>query len=287
MKGKIIVPADFTEQSNHTVEYAFLLSQKMKKNLELVHAENLAFYGSHYNMSKDIKSPPITNRDEELQRISNAQISFDKLMDEFSQKYIDLPPVEFTIKSGTYYDVLRNEIDCTNADLLVLEGSSKTGFLLYLDNKYRDLIDDVPCPVLVVPPKTEFGEIRAINYVTTCSPGDIKSLKRLTEFSGSLNAKVNVFFLSDVKSEDEIEEKEKTAEALRDKTEFDNLRVFLVKGDDVAETLVNASKEIEADILSVMHEEKGYFRRIFGSSESKKLTVKTDKPVLVFHEKDF
>jgi nucleotide-binding universal stress UspA family protein len=135
----VLCPVDFSEISQHAVDYAAAIAGWYDARLTLVHA--------FVNLPTMDVPPPVLE-DADRQRLHDA-------LRRMAARAPDKIRIETVVEqSGSVHAEVARQLEATQADLLVLGTHGRSGFQrLFLGSVTEKLIRQTTCPTLVVPPR--------------------------------------------------------------------------------------------------------------------------------------
>jgi len=173
------------------------------------------------------------------------------------------------------------------ANMVVIEGQKDHGFWLQTSSN-MDIVEKVNCPVWIIPKGAVYKPFNEIIYATDYKKEDITSLKKLINTFPNYSPNIVALHITDSNDFEERIKKAGFVEMLQKQTAYKPLwvkAVYQSKNDDLTELLNEYALKINADLLVLLKENKSFFKRIFNSSETKKILKNTQLPVLIYHEK--
>lgn len=175
-----------------------------------------------------------------------------------------------------------------DADMLVLESQKEMNFWsLHATN--MDMIMQVNCPVWIIPDVNNYKPFRKIVYATDFNEEDINTMKSLIKLAYKYNPSISALH---VLKSSKFEEKVKSTgfqDMIREQTEYKDISLKTVQQDsesDTGQTVNSFAVNEKADLVVVLKENHGFFKRILKPSRTNEILSETDLPVLVFHEKE-
>ncbi len=140
----ILVPTDFTENSEKAFEAALAIAQKFGSNIYILHAVNLvqqcsADYCIDIGVVERIENESVEKSKETLK----------KTADKFRKS--KGPKVFSNVRKGHPYDQIMKEVQDNKIDLIVMGSHSKKGITAHLLGSIADKVShSAKCPVLLV-----------------------------------------------------------------------------------------------------------------------------------------
>lgn len=139
---KIVFATDFSENSEHALDYALVLARSFSSRLEIVHIINepvdlRGFYVPHISFE---------NLEKEIEE--GAQKMMEKLC---RTKLSDFTNYGATILTGVPYEEIIKKAEEVGANLIVLGTHGRTGIDHFLFGSTAErVVRNAPCPVMTV-----------------------------------------------------------------------------------------------------------------------------------------
>lgn len=280
--SKIVIPVDFSADSKNTVRYGIMLADHLDKDILLLHSIHIDFpsYGQMGNVGVQYQPQDIEVRKE------NAEREFDRLLDEVYQMNKANVNIEKITKTGFFADTVITLSSRKDTYMILLTGRSRdrseSGFVT---DSNSVIIEGAECPVIVVPPTASFEKINRILYATDFQKEDVDSLKKLSEFAGVFDAQIIALHISDNPDFSNRIQEEGFNKMIAEKVGYPLITVTTMPADKIATGVENYAHNLDVNLIAILKENDNFWKRLFGKSHTKKLILKTDKPVIVFHQK--
>jgi nucleotide-binding universal stress UspA family protein len=169
----LLVATDFSENATHAAEYGYQIAAQLKTNIILSNA----FFVPVEIPQSDVSVWPPYDYEEllddckaNLKRLAES-IEKDVSHTEFK------PQITYSSDIGTILEIVKKKTAMENIGFIVMgtHGSSPWNGLLF-GNHSRKMIDNTPCPLLLVPPKSVIAPVKKIAFAT-----DFEELQKDTE----------------------------------------------------------------------------------------------------------
>lgn len=275
----ILVLTDFSENAGSAEEYALRLAIQVKANLILYN--NYPIYGTP--ISEAVVWPHDSTPSLELESISNLQSKVDELNDELAK--IHQPIYKPTITHMGDPGFLEKEIMdivTENNIWLVVMGTRGEGLAnnLILGSNVCKILDNINCPVLIVPRNAKCKNLHKLAYATDLRDIDLSNIAWLKNFAEDLELSLNIIHVSidNVSPQDNMIKKMRQQMLKMN----NNINVQFFEGKSVKESLHQIIEQMNVDILALMHRKYGFFDALFHKSISHRMIRHSQIPVLVF-----
>ena len=137
---KILVPYDFSQYSEHALEWAIGLAEQWHARLELLHVIHIL--PRVVDISKDVYARV------EQEQLATAQKNLEAVRD----KRIQGSPVilDCRVRRGVEFQAICDEAKTQKADLIVMGSHGRTGLPhVFIGSVAERVMRHAPCPVLV------------------------------------------------------------------------------------------------------------------------------------------
>ena len=212
-----------------------------------------------------------------------SEDSMKKLKDEIHQKYPDIE-INTSVIQGLLGDGIVSLCESQKVDLIVC-GTNGTDWLgeHLLGTNTTSIMRSVEIPILVIPEKASFTNLKKIVFVTDFQFSDVEVLSDVANVAKPFSSSIEVIHMSEIPSENEdaldwIEEianqrvtypKITYQNLSSEKPTFSNLNEFL--------------KKEKADLLVMTTKGKNFFERMFSGSLTQDMACHSTIPLLVYH----
>jgi len=274
------------EESKSFIKYAANLAIDLKLKLHLIFVQNPEAYPLGAPGTTGTMTVEIQKGLEEM--AENAQKSIEELTKEVKSEIDKDLATDVTTEVGVPKFIVEELVDEDKVHMVIVDSKEDVSFWEQNSNN-MDIIYDVNCPVWVIPFESVYKPYNKVVYATNYKEEDINTLKQLVSLTKPYNPEIVALHITD---STEFEEKVKTtgfSDTVKSKTGYEKIAVEALlerKNDNVSELINDYSKDIDANLITVLKENRHFLERLFKSSATKKLIKEAQLPVLVFHEKE-
>jgi nucleotide-binding universal stress UspA family protein len=198
----------------------------------------------------------------------------------------DLPLLEYHIEVGHPPEIIYEYCKSKSVDSIMLS-SSKGGSLFSDDTSNIDIIRKVRCPVWIIPEGIIYKPFSEILYATDYHEEDLPNLKLLARFASRFPASITAVHITrDAGFQDRVKG-EGFASMIKKETGYEMISIKILnekKGEPLVEELHNFALMMDADLIVLLRENRGFTDRLFHGSRSEKIARETQLPVLIFNE---
>ncbi|MBC7913667.1 MAG: universal stress protein [Pyrinomonadaceae bacterium] len=273
----ILVLTDFSDRARSAAEYAVQVAAHVKANVLLCHAleltEQLTYPLADHLILKN----------QAMKRLKEVGIHLNELISKNGDPDLFRPTITYFNDLDMLTDVADKVILNYKIDLVVI-GSHKTSSMarFFSGSHTNDILDDLKCPILLVPENVTYRPVQNIAYATDLTFNNSKVIGYLAKIASLFGAKIFIDHISPLDLPLTILEKEVEYSV---KEQMDKINVDLtyrtIKGVNITKGLLEISDPEKVDILTLVHKRYDFFEGLFHSSVSKQLAHTTKVPLLV------
>lgn len=266
----ILVPEDFSEVSENSLDYAIELAKYINARIVLLHA---------YTSSLTEKSGENFAKEYETE-CKKLLSSANKI------KRTGLIEYELVCKDGSLTNEIVEAAEETDADFIVMGTGAEGGLVKsILGSNTIKLMEKIKRPVLAVPEGMPFRKIGNITFTTDFKKTDLGILSNLLSIARPYTAQINILHVCDEtqSAESEKEEMEKYVSKITEALDYNNLSFQIISGKDIEKELIDYVNEDRTDLLVMSTHHRSLFDRIFGHSISHDMVYHALIPTLIYH----
>ncbi|MFN8347695.1 MAG: universal stress protein [Spirosomataceae bacterium] len=268
----ILVPTDFSENSQKALEFAQEIAERYDAGISLVHAYHA----------------PVVDSNLPAEALVELADQVEKLNTQTLKKWeTECREDGFACKSKLVYgpasEVVLEEIKTQKPILTVMGRTGKGGWLDKLIGSVASAVAaKASCPVLVLPPQTNTKTVNRIVYATELERPEENALGfafNLAEhFKAHLDlVKVNAPFEVDVFEDEQF--KTDIKKTFGDK----KYAIQVIEAESVVSGLQKYADENQADLIVMATRKRDWLSGLINPSVSKKMVLAAHIPILVCH----
>lgn len=272
----ILVPTDFSKNADNALKYAINLAKKKKAKIILLHS-----FQSTY-VTPEVPAEYVL---EQLEAEEEASI---KQLKAIAEKVTKAGKIKcsYISKQGFAVDVIIDTVKNKKIDLVVM-GTKGAGGLkeTFIGSNTAVVIEKSPVPVIAVPEKASFENIKNILYATDYRITDVFALKNLAKIAKMFNAKIEVVHISDGEyvKQGEQELLNEFIKKTGSKIKYKKVTYHLLYGGSVEKKLQEYVKKRSINLLAMSTHPRNFIDKLFGKSVTKKMVYHTNVPLMAFH----
>jgi nucleotide-binding universal stress UspA family protein len=268
---RILVPTDFSDDARNASHYAAKLAEKLKASITLLHA---------YMLPTPVSEVPYVMINAEEMQKENEEIATseaDKLRTSYKVQ------VNYIVRLGFPSDEIEAVVEDDGADLVVMGMKGKGAIEKIVGSTTTNTIKKIRNPLLIVPEKASYRDIKQITYATDYSyEVNPKIYAPLLELLKLFNGQLNIVH---VEKSDEGKPQELSGELQLEKLFGDVAHKFHTVTDaHVKHGIESYLKDHPTDLLVMVTHERSFWERMFGKSHTKEMVYNTHIPLLVLKD---
>ncbi len=271
--NNILVPIDFSKNSDNALAYAIGLGNFLTANIVLLNVEPVAVVATEYNV---MVYSTIDTKKNTLEVLNEkAKI--------FKEKFNFLGEINCAVVEGDIVDSINNYVNEKDIDLVIMGvtgGSNKLERALFGSNAVSfSKISKVP--VFIIPPDYHFRKVKNIAYACQYN-SDLTKLTGLIQvkyLNQILGSKLSVVHI--IPSDHLIDKSEAELDNLVEKKlETTEHKTYIFSEDDVVASLVKFVNEHNVDLIIMEPKKHSIVHKIFYPSITKTIAFVTPVPLI-------
>lgn len=276
----ILFPTDFSEASKNAFRYALQLADHMKSSLVVLNVIPLAVETAEYpEVSGQVLRAQLDAVKESMKRFVDAGIT------QVLPNLNNSPSISTSIEIGSPEGTIANWAEKEQADFVLMgsRGTNRGTIEKLFGSVTTGVVEISKRPVLVIPENVKFKPLGVVAYVTNALKSDPfeiwKSVRLLQPFTPVIRiAHVDTEKEGDLKAWEMMDE-------MRDYFEEKPLGMavnfhYLI-GEKIEDELNEFMEAYDVDMLIMYQPKHGFWDRLFHRSTTKRMALRSDKPVLV------
>jgi nucleotide-binding universal stress UspA family protein len=272
-KRHIIVPIDFSEQSQIALSQTYNLARMSGADITLLHVIDEAMFSSILQFFSS------NENHEELYRIG-IQTKLDNIANESRAK----SGLEFKtrIEKGKIYDVVSSVAEEINAAFIVMGTSGETTLKKkFIGSNAVRVISDAPCPVITIKGKQHRSGCNTIVLPLDLSKETKEKVGACIEIARFFNSTVKVMTVLTTHDEFLMKKLERQMEQV---VEFIGNHNIVCSGEfysnnDISEGVLEYSNKVNADLIIIMTQKELEWSKFIIGTESQQIINNSDIPV--------
>ncbi len=272
----ILVATDFSDNAKCALDVAVKLAKTQKATLHLFHSFQVQTY--YANMPMNLTG----DMTEQLRSEAKKEM---KKLERLVPKNVQLRTY---VGDNTLIVELKDYVKKENIDLVIIGagGGSKLQYSL-LGSTANQIIENISCMVLTIPPAYEFKNFSKMIYASDLMGEEFTLLIKLAEFAKLFEADLTVLHIKALYGKEEEEsEKEitKLMSKVRLQTDYPKVHIQQKACLDALDGINEYIAENHPDIFAMAIHERSFFEKLVHVSLTKKMVHISKVPLLIFHK---
>jgi nucleotide-binding universal stress UspA family protein len=265
---RIIVPIDFSPNSESAVNYALGLARDTFSELVLLHTVY-------------IDAPPrasLSLLQIEDAMMQSAEAEMLALKKYISRKNRSKVPVEYLIRKGfPLSDVVKKVAKTKSASMVVMGTKGATGLSkVVLGSNTVDMMDQSDLAIMSVPLNSPYKKLKNILLLTDGN-NTINEIKKIMPLAASFDSRIIVMNASVL-----IEEQEKIRTTLEKKSPYTKYEYLPVVSNDIETAVDELVAKNKADLVVTFRRELNFIQRILSRSTTRNISFSAHLPLLSY-----
>jgi nucleotide-binding universal stress UspA family protein len=285
----ILVPVDFSSNSEKACKMAFNIASHLKIKLVFLHSYiNPLIHSIPFSDVYAYDSALLTKVE---YAEKNANTSFQKFIskmtDEIGKELWDEMGTEIIIKSGYAEEDILAYAHENRSELIVLGSKGTSSYTETVGSVTVDVMYNAQVPVLVVPestPDQDLNKFSKVLYATNFDEKDFKVLDKLMSILYPFDIKVICAHVGQPRGNGwDLAKLNGMKDILMEKYRSEAFDCALIVGSDTLNVLEKFIKEEGIDLISLTTHKRNMISRLFNPSLARKMIFHTNTPLLIFH----
>ena len=261
-----IVPIDFSEESLKGLELAIVFSKQTYVNIQMV-----------YVLKKSTDYMPVNAEIESEQ----AQDAFNKIIKKYSPHLGNNSKLRYITKKGKIYQEIVNQAQSYKDSIITASTHGASGFEEFFigSNAYK-IILATDRPVMTIRKGKCPANIRRIVLPIDTGDDTRQKVPFTTEIAQLFGAEIHIISVNTHKDDKAINKlraySTQVAGYMVGKVKYETEELF---GENIADLVVNYTKAVKADLISIMTEQSSGISLIMGNTAHQVIN-KSEVPVL-------
>ena len=272
----ILFPTDFSENSNHSAQYAAMLAKRFDAKLVLLNVYSVI-------IPVVSESPMIFDKDDIiLRRKNDAELSLQVFTDSLIlQTSLPSEQIVQLVEYGFVTDVIVDKANEMNVDLIVMGTHGASNIIdRWFGTNAEKVVESSKCPVWVLPEGTPLTMPKVIMYAADFKEDEVSATYEILAIAQPMGASCKVIHIHDyfeLNAEHTV--KQEVAEL---KKEFQNFDISIkdLNREEIMKGLETYIRTHKPDVLAMAVYEKSFFNKLFNNSLVEHFVQKAKLPML-------
>lgn len=271
----ILVPTDFSKGALNAVKYAFSYAELTKRKIVLFHSYtspssglNIPFSGVHYG-KQEAKS--------------DAEDLMKKLIKSLSKSFPNLTP-KWVVQPGVASHAIIDYVRQNGIDMVIMGTTGKGAISsVLIGNTTSSVLKEVPCTIIVIPPKAKFKQITKVAIATDLKHDSLLAVDEVVSFARELKAEIMFIHVEDYGDFNIDKKLQKMALKIQKQVNYNKIALSLYKDSEIESGLDLFIKKNKPDIFSMVTHLSKFPERLWKTSWTDRMSKHISVPLLVVH----
>jgi nucleotide-binding universal stress UspA family protein len=274
---KILFPTDFSPAATNAFLHALGLAKSVQGELILLHTYELPIVDNQFapqNYQTIFDSLELANFEKFKDEIPKLRkIAEDNALEDIKMSHMLLDgDLLYNIK-----EIIKKE----KIDFVVMGTSGASGWKeIFIGTNTGEAVVNLSVPVLSIPEKAKYSKIETIGFTTRFRDKDKEALRNVIEIAKMTDAVVKCLYV-ETKSTDNTKDVYKSWEEL---FKDEPVQFFIIPSEDVSGTIEDFIVHQNIDVLAMLTYKRSFFKWLFTSSFTEKMSYQSTIPILALHE---
>lgn len=274
---KILVPSDFSAQSNEAYQVATDLAMKVKSEMLLLHVLTVpSLYDTGYT------GDPLFFDPQYLKQIEQAtKKELEKMKGQLRDKSIE---VTTEVVYGNLIAVARKMIEERNIDLVVMGTSGASGFTeMFIGSNTEKMVRFSPVPVLAIRKAVDLNSVKNILLPSTLDLNQTDFIKKLKDLQQFFNATLHILLINTPVHFRRAAEGNEVLEEFVKHYKLSNCKIHFRNNDHEDVGIMEFVNSEHVDLIAMAtHARKG-LAHLFNDSLTEKIVNHIHIPIWTYH----
>ncbi|MGB0880207.1 MAG: universal stress protein [Polaribacter sp.] len=271
---KILVPIDFSKQSEYASKMANRIAKKSKSDVYLLHLIELPTgivdmgAGSNFSIPQSMLY---------LRKVKEQMLAF---KDNFFDKKLE---VKHAIKFDNPYEGIQKYAKKIDADLIVMGSKGLSDFEeILIGSNTEKVVRTSKKPVIVV--KKDEGKFKAKNLVFASNFKDEnkEAFKKFLEFAHQFGSKIHLLKVNTPSKFESTQQAKESIKNFVSEYHLPDHSITIYSDSSIEQGILNFSEDIGADLIALSTHGRSGLSHLFSASVTKNLSKIASRPMLTF-----
>lgn len=282
---RILVPTDFTEQSENALQFACQIAKKIKGEIELLHVLDVPDRDLETGMDNIMVGGEVSSAG------GMDDIYFAKLLEKTELKLTDIisrPSLSdmnifFKMQTGTPYKRIVHETDQGKVDLIVMGTSGVSNWEeAFVGSNAERVVRKVKCPVITVQNKVNLDHIKNIAYASDFKFNHEHLVDLVKEIAALLKAKIHLVKINTPTNFKIDKDNYAIIKSFAEENKFTHYELHVYNHTEEEDGIICFAEDFKMDMIVLATEGKSGFSRLLEGSIAEDVVNFSRIPVLTF-----
>ncbi len=271
---KILVPVDFSEQSEYASKLAAKIAKKSNSEVHLLHMVELPTgiidMGAGSNFS-----------------IPESMVYLRKVRDKLLRYKKDFFPKNDTVKHAIRfqnpYEGIRDYGNKIDADLIVMGSKGHSDFEgILIGSNTEKTVRTSKKPVIIVKKDEEKFKIKDLVFASSFKKGNKEAFDKFLDFAEKYNSRIHLLKVNTPRKFESTQDAKEKINRFIEGCNLPKYTVNVYNDSSIEKGILNFSNDINADMIAMSTHRRSGLSHLFNNSVTKNLSKNSLRPILTF-----
>ncbi len=282
---RILVPTDFTEQSENALQFAYQIAKKINGEIELLHVLDVP-EGDQYSGMDNINTGGEFSGGERIDDLFFVKL-LEKTKERFediltSPDYQDIKIID-RMKVGSPYKSIVEETEKGKVNLIVMGTSGVNDWEEAIVGSTADrVVRKAKCPVLTIQNQVNLSDIKNIAYASDFKYNHDYLVDLVKEFGLTLNAKIHLVKVNTPSNFKNDDENMAILKSFAEENKFLDYELHIYNHEEEEDGIICFAENYGMNMIVMATEGKTGFSRLLEGSIAEDVVNYSKIPVLTY-----
>jgi nucleotide-binding universal stress UspA family protein len=281
---RLLIPTDFSDISKNSIVYGFQLAAKLNLEVFMLHVLDLYKFAAGISESEIISTILPADNIKELE--ASATDSFNKMLEEIKDELPAKVQYKIKVTSGNLANEIISESTIEDTEIMILAVSGNLDLISRFSHRtISAIIEEASCPVIIVPSGFSFKMAEKVVLATDFHRTDLEMIDRFISLFGKYNPLILVLHVA-TKTNDFKSELKFIGfkQMVQEKIAYANIEFKMIVHKNVVKGILETVNTESADALLMLKEHESFFKSLFETNKTEKITHFLKIPMISYHE---
>lgn len=282
---RILVPTDFTEQSENALDFAYQLAKRMNAEIELLHVLEVP-QKDHYSGMENIAVEGGSSGG-----IDMDDLFFVKLLEKTKERFEEIVSREqfgdvgifYKMQTGTPYKNITRESGSGKTDLIVMGTSGVSNWEEAIVGSHAErVVRHSECPVFTIQNKVDAAKIKNIAYASDFKYDHKQLVDIVKSISDLLNARIHLVKVNTPSNFRNDKDNYADLKSFAEENKFEDYETHVYNHEEEEDGIICFAEAFNMHMIVMATEGKTGFSRLLGGSIAEDVINYSKIPVLTF-----
>jgi len=281
--SKIIIPTDFSEVSKNATVYGFFMAEKLGLSIELVHVLEIYKFAAGTSEAELIST--ILPADNIIELEQSAAESFEKFISSISSEIVSKVSYTTKVISGNLVNEMVIASTDDNVSAIIIAVPEKQDLATrFTNNTISAILNEAVCPVITVPSAYNRDmDIKNVIVAIDFNKAEIEMIQKFISLFSKFNPLLIITHISQKQIDFKTELKfAGIKQMIKEKINYDKISYVIKQNKNIVDGILDEITKQNANMLLMLKEHEGFFKSLFESSKTEKITHYLKIPMISY-----